>query len=55
MGFKEISVWDPDMLGEHNLSTTSWPEKYLGSCKSRVAAAAFETLNKKCKLIPQLF
>ena len=53
MGFKEITVWDPDMLEEHNLSTTSWPEKYLGSCKSRAAEETIKTLNKKCKLIPK--
>ena len=34
MGFKKIHVWDFDDLEEHNLSTTMYPEKFLG--KSRL-------------------
>ena len=43
MGFKEITVWDPDMLEEHNLSTTSWPEQFLNMPK----VAAAETILKR--------
>ena len=50
MGFKEITVWDPDMLEEHNLSTTSWPEKFLNDFKVTAAVKTLATLNSKCKV-----
>ena len=33
MGFKCIHIWDFDMLENHNLSTTTYPEEYLGMPK----------------------
>ena len=50
MGFKEIIVWDPDMLEEHNLSTTSWPEKFLGLPKVSAAESVLKNLNSKCNV-----
>ena len=50
MGFKEITVWDPDMLEEHNLSTTSWPEVYINKPKIEAAEHKLFELNKKCKV-----
>ena len=38
MGFKKFHIWDDDKLEEHNLSTTAYPEKFLG--KSKVECAA---------------
>ena len=46
MGFKEITIWDPDMLEEHNLSTTSWPELYLNQHKIYAAEKTCKLLNK---------
>ena len=39
MGFKKIHVWDFDVLEEHNLSTTMYPESYLGESKTEAAKA----------------
>ena len=50
MGFKEITIWDPDQLEEHNLSTTSWPEKYLNHFKVTAAKETLNTLNSKCNV-----
>ena len=50
MGFKEINVWDPDRLEEHNLSTTSWPEKYLNQPKVYAASKTCKELNSKSKI-----
>ncbi len=50
MGFKEITVWDPDMLEEHNLSTTSWPEHYLNQPKVHAASRTCKKLNKDVKI-----
>lgn len=50
MGFKEITVWDPDMLEEHNLSTTSWPECYLNQPKVHAANKTCKNLNKSVKM-----
>ncbi len=50
MGFKEIHIWDPDMLEEHNLSTTSWPEVYINKPKIEAAEHKLFELNKKCKV-----
>ena len=37
MGFKKIHIWDFDTLEEHNLSTTMYPEKFLGKPKTAAA------------------
>jgi len=37
MGWKELDIWDYDMLEEHNLSTTMYPAKYLNRYKSEIA------------------
>jgi len=50
MGFKEITVWDPDKLEEHNLSTTSWSEKYLNQPKVYAASKTCKELNNKSKI-----
>ncbi len=47
MGFKKIIVWDPDMLEEHNLSTTSWPEGFLNMPKVAATEIVLKRLNKK--------
>ena len=57
MGFKEITVWDPDMLEEHNLSTTSWPEQFLNMPKVAAAETILKRLNKKIsiKALPEFW
>tara|TARA_R100000278_G_C5472038_1_gene164840 strand:+ start:1431 stop:2093 length:663 start_codon:yes stop_codon:yes gene_type:complete len=50
MGFKEITIWDPDRLEEHNLSTTSWPECYLNCTKLQAAEETLHQLNKSCNV-----
>tara|TARA_R100000278_G_scaffold122615_1_gene109250 strand:- start:65 stop:817 length:753 start_codon:yes stop_codon:yes gene_type:complete len=37
MGFKKIHVWDMDVLEEHNLSTTMYPQQYLGMSKTEAS------------------
>lgn len=37
MGFKKLKVWDADILEEHNLSTTTFPDEYLGTSKAEAA------------------
>ena len=37
MGFKKITGWDHDILEEHNLSTTMYPQGAIGSTKAEVA------------------
>lgn len=37
MGFKSIHGWDNDLLEEHNLSTTMYPQTALGKTKSEIA------------------
>jgi len=37
MGFKNIVGWDFDVLEEHNLSTTLFPQNALGSSKAEIA------------------
>ena len=37
MGFKKIHVWDFDKLEEHNLSTTMFPEQFVGKSKTEAA------------------
>ena len=37
MGFKVIHLWDYDKLEEHNLSTTMYPERYLGLEKTEAS------------------
>jgi len=40
MGFKKFHIWDDDKLEEHNLSTTAYPEAFLGFKKVECAANA---------------
>ena len=51
MGFKQITVWDADMLEEHNLSTTSWPEIFLNEPKVKAAFKVLKSLNNKVNVI----
>ena len=37
MGFKKFHIWDDDKLEEHNLSTTAYPENYIGMHKADCA------------------
>lgn len=50
MGFSKIIVWDPDTLEEHNLSTTSWPEKYINEPKVAAAYDKVSELNSRVEL-----
>ena len=45
MGFKELRIWDDDSLEEHNLSTTMYPEKYLGEDKTIAAHNVVNSYN----------
>ena len=40
MGFKKFHIWDDDKLEEHNLSTTAYPEAFLGCSKVECATNA---------------
>lgn len=42
MGFKKIHVWDMDVLEEHNLSTTMYPQQYLGTSKTEASKKLVE-------------
>tara|TARA_X000001388_G_C2219091_1_gene118509 strand:+ start:354 stop:1130 length:777 start_codon:yes stop_codon:yes gene_type:complete len=37
MGFKKFHIWDDDKLEEHNISTTAYPENYVGRIKVKCA------------------
>jgi len=50
MGFKRIHVWDFDNLEPHNLSTTTYPEEYLGLPKVEAAKNQAELYNKSVKI-----
>ena len=52
MGFGKITVWDPDTLEEHNLSTTSWPERFLN--KQKVSSRVVN-LNQITNVLQKLF
>jgi len=47
MGFKKFHIWDDDKLEEHNLSTTAYPEDYLGMHKVECASNIIWVHNKK--------
>jgi hypothetical protein len=53
MGFKNIIIWDPDVLKEHNLSTTSWFEAHLNLPKTQAAVEKCALLNRKVKIKPE--
>jgi len=50
MGFSHIHVWDFDILEEHNLSTTMYPEEYLGFKKVDAAEKQALFYNKNTKV-----
>ena len=50
MGFKCIHIWDFDMLENHNLSTTTYPEEYLGMPKVDAAQKQAVFYNNKVKV-----
>ena len=52
MGFKNIKVWDSDILKEHNLSTTTFPENCLGESKVDAALYVARKFNKDSKVKP---
>ena len=52
MGFSPITVWDDDTLEEHNLSTTLWPQEYIGKSKVEAAFKTCSQLND-VNLIPR--
>lgn len=41
MGFKKITGWDFDILEEHNLSTTLYPQTAIGKPKAQIAKNIF--------------
>jgi hypothetical protein len=41
MGFKKITGWDYDILEEHNLSTTLYPQNSIGKPKAQIAKNVF--------------
>ena len=47
MGFKKFHIWDDDKLEEHNLSTTAYPEDFLGMPKVGCAAEMIYKHNSK--------
>ena len=46
MGFKKFHIWDDDKLEEHNLSTTAYPENYIGYTKVECAAKMIHMYDK---------
>ena len=51
MGFREIKVWDYDKLEEHNLSTSVYPEHYLGQHKADAAEQTAKMYNSDVQII----
>ena len=51
MGFRQIAVWDHDILEEHNLSTTVYPEEYLGTKKAVTAGIFASRFNNNVNII----
>ena len=47
MGFKKFHIWDDDKLEEHNLSTTAYPEAFLGNEKAFCASNMIAQYNQK--------
>ena len=47
MGFKKFHIWDDDKLEEHNLSTTAYPETFLGLDKVNCASEMIYKFNNK--------
>ena len=47
MGFKKFHIWDDDKLEEHNLSTTAYPEDFIGKSKAECARNMIWLYNKK--------
>ena len=53
MGFKEMTIWDEDLLEEHNLSTTIYPENFLGQQKVSAAKHLVGQYNKNITVRPK--
>jgi len=47
-GIKEMFLFDPDILEEHNLNRIDLPEKFLGRNKADVTALVIKTLRPDC-------
>jgi hypothetical protein len=47
MGFSKFYIWDDDKLEEHNLSTTAYPEDFLGYTKAKCAELMIYKFNAK--------
>ena len=50
MGFKKFHIWDDDKLEEHNLSTTAYPEEFLGLNKAECAMNMIYKFNKDAEI-----
>ena len=50
MGFKKFHIWDDDKLEEHNLSTTAYPETFLGLDKVNCASEMIYKFNNKADI-----
>ena len=50
MGFKKFHIWDDDKLEEHNLSTTAYPEEFLGLSKAECAMQMIYKFNKETEI-----
>ena len=50
MGFKKFHIWDDDKLEEHNLSTTAYPEEFLGLNKAECAMNMIYKFNKEAEI-----
>jgi len=51
MGFKSLTVYDFDILEKHNLSSTKYPEKFLGVAKVIAAKESAIMYNSNCTVI----
>lgn len=47
-GIKEIFLFDPDVLEEHNLNRIDVPERFLGRNKADITALVINTLRPDC-------
>ena len=47
MGFHRFHIWDDDKLEEHNLSTTAYPDDFVGASKVSCAKEMIYKFNKK--------
>lgn len=49
-GIEKISVWDPDIIEEHNLNRMDVPLKFLGKNKTDIVRMMVESIRPECRI-----